>query len=69
MPVITIQTFEGKAPAQKQAFIERVTDAAVDILKVSRDSVVVIIEEHPRQNWGWGGRLGSDMFPPKTEGR
>jgi len=60
MPTFHVEMFEGRTPAQKKALIEKVTQAAVDALGSSPDSVDVIITEVKKENWATGGKLWSE---------
>ena len=40
---------------QKKAAIEKVTTALVDALGVPRESVRVLLQEVPKENWGIAG--------------
>lgn len=55
MPIANILILEGRAPEDKQALIRAVTAAIADTLKAKPDSVRVILQEVPRENWGIGG--------------
>lgn len=58
MPLITVRTLEGLlTPAQKQAMIERVTDAALSVEgEAYRPVTWVIVEEVPSGAWGIAGK-------------
>ena len=58
MPLITVRTLEGLlTPAQKQAMVERVTDAALSVEgEAYRPVCWVIVEEVPSGAWGIAGQ-------------
>ncbi len=58
MPLITVRTLEGLlTPAQKQAMVERITDAALSVEgEAYRPVCWVIIEEVPSGSWGIAGQ-------------
>jgi len=59
MPTITV--LQGhRTVDQKRALVERITDAFVDTLGVTADSVQIWIQETPAENWGRGGTLTAD---------
>ncbi len=60
MPHIDVKMLEGRSLDQKRDFVAAVTAAAVDILKISPESVTIAIQEYPRENWGLAGVLYSD---------
>lgn len=58
MPLVTIRLAAREIPTtsdQKARLIARVTDAVVEVLDKRRESVVVLIDELPPENWGEGG--------------
>lgn len=62
MPVITIKTFEGKTREQKKKWIEEITRVSMEVIGINDPSVfTVIIQEIPRENWGKGGTLASNL--------
>lgn len=64
MPLIRIELFEGRTPAQKRALAQEITDACVRTLGASPDSVDVIFVDVAKQDWATGGVLWSDRSPP-----
>lgn len=59
MPLVTIKAPEAMFnDAQKQAMIERVTEAMVEVEgEEFRDKTWVVYEEVPKQSWAIGGEL------------
>ncbi len=55
MPVVIINMLEGRSKEMKRDLIKRVTDAVVESLKVKPDSVRVIINEVPKENFAVAG--------------
>lgn len=55
MPIIEVTLLEGRTQATKQRLIEALTNAAVDAVGASRDSVRVMIWEIPPHNFAVGG--------------
>lgn len=60
MPTIRVEMFEGRTPEQKQAFVKAITEATVNTLGGSPDSVQVVISDVSKSNWASGGLLWSD---------
>lgn len=60
MPTIRVEMFEGRTPEQKQAFVKAITEATVNTLGASSDSVDVLIFELTKSNWATGGVFWSD---------
>ena len=62
MPVITIQTFQGKTKEQKAKWIKEVTRVSMEVTGVKDPSIYnVIIQEIPKENWGKGGIPASEL--------
>ena len=60
MPTIRVEMFEGRTPEQKQAFVKAITQATVDTLGGSPESVQVVIYDVSKSDWACGGLLWSD---------
>lgn len=60
MPTINVQLFEGRTLEQKRAFVQAVTEATVNTLGCSPESVDILISEIKREHWATGGKLWSD---------
>lgn len=60
MPLVHIQMAEGRTPQQKRAVMEAMTDAMVEHLGASRDSVRVWITEFPDTDFMAGGEVLAD---------
>jgi 4-oxalocrotonate tautomerase len=63
MPVIRVEMFAGRTVEQKRALVAAVTEAFVNTCGGVPESVWVVIEDVPKENWGFGGRLGIDPKP------
>lgn len=55
MPIANILILEGRTPEAKQALIRAVTAAIADALNAKPESIRVVIQEVPKENWGIGG--------------
>lgn len=55
MPLIQATIIQGRSQAQKEAFFEKVTAAAVETLGVKPEQVRVVINEVPAEHWAIGG--------------
>lgn len=60
MPIAQIFLLEGRTESQKCAVIQQVTEALVDALQVTQESVRVLIQEVPNANWGIAGQSAKD---------
>lgn len=61
MPIVRIETWEGKTEEQKQRLIEEVSKCVADILDVNVEHIHVVIFDVPKTNWGMRGRQASKM--------
>lgn len=57
MPVVTVEWLEGRTPQQKAQLAEAVTNALMEIAKVSRDQVWIVFRDVKRSDWAMGGNL------------
>ncbi|WP_159877665.1 2-hydroxymuconate tautomerase family protein [Aquitalea denitrificans] len=55
MPIIQVNLIEGRPPEKIEKLIELMTDAAVNALDAPRESVRIMVNEYPRNNFGIGG--------------
>ncbi len=56
MPLITVSMYPGRTPKQKDEFAEAVTRSAEQILKTSKEHVIVVFDERPKEDWFLAGR-------------
>jgi|KBSMisStaDraftv2_1062788.scaffolds.fasta_scaffold01482_4 4-oxalocrotonate tautomerase len=61
MPIANILILEGRTPEQKQALIGAVTAAIADSLQAKKESIRVIVQEIPSENWGIGGQSAREL--------
>ena len=57
MPMITVEWIEGRTPPQKAQLAEAVTQAFVDIAKVSKEQVWIVFRDVKRSDWAMAGQL------------
>jgi len=60
MPIITVNFLEGRTLEQKRLLAENITKAVMESLKVSQDSVSIILQEMKREDFAKGGVLRCD---------
>ncbi len=63
MPFVTVQMWEGRSAEQKAKVIAKVTAAVAESIEVEPEYVTVLVQEHPKANWGVGGKPSSEVFP------
>ena len=57
MPVITVEWLEGRTPRQKAELTDAITNAFLDIAKVSKEQVWIVFRDVKRSNWAMSGKL------------
>ena len=57
MPMVTVDWLEGRTPEQKARLAEAMTQAFVDIAKVSKEQVWVLFRDAKRCDWAMAGKL------------
>ena len=60
MPILRLEMHPGRTPEQKREFVREVTRVAVDVLKCPPESVDILIQEVPRDQWAKNGKLLAD---------
>ncbi len=61
MPILQVNLLEGRSDEQKEALIEELTAACVKALNVPKESVRVMLNEMPKQNFGIGGHSAKKL--------
>ncbi len=56
MPVITVEWLEGRTPQQKAQLADAITQAFVDVAKVSREQVWIVFRDVRRSDWAMAGK-------------
>ena len=59
MPVVIVETWEGKTVEQKKQLVEGITSSFVKI-GVPPEAVQIIIKDNPKHNWASAGKLASE---------
>ena len=57
MPMVRVEWLEGRSPKQKAQIAAVITQAFVDIAKVSADQVWIVFNDAKRSDWAMGGEL------------
>lgn len=55
MPIITVDTIEGKDKETKRTLIQKLTEVTAEILNAPPETIRVIIRDIPEDNYGIGG--------------
>ena len=61
MPILRLEMHPGRTLEQKRDFVREATRVAVEILKCPPESVDILIDEIPRDQWAKGGKLVSEL--------
>mgnify|MGYP001362358738 CR=1 FL=1 len=57
MPYVRVEMLQGRTEAQKAAIAQAITDALVAHAKATPQSVFVVFDDVPAENWAIGGTL------------
>ena len=60
MPYVNVKITEGATRSQKQKLVERITAALVEDLGKSPETIHIVIQDVPEENWGFAGMLTDD---------
>ena len=61
MPIMVVHMMEGRSEEQKAALIKALTDAAVESIGAPIESVRVMIQELPKENFGIAGESAKKL--------
>ena len=51
MPIITVAMYSGRTQRYKDRLAQAITEDVVNILKVQKKHVIIVIQEAPHGNW------------------
>jgi 4-oxalocrotonate tautomerase len=60
MPILRLEMHPGRTPEQKREFVREATRVTAEILKCPPESVDILIQEIPRDQWAKNGKLLAD---------
>jgi 4-oxalocrotonate tautomerase len=63
MPVVNIAMVQGRPSEKKEELIRNVTEAIATTLNVPKESVHIVLQEAPKENFGHGGIPLSKKMP------
>ena len=58
MPIAEITLFEGRSKELKRKLIEEVSKCIANTLEIPIEQVWVVLREEPKENFGFGGKVG-----------
>ena len=65
MPLLRLSLWEGRSAEEKSQVVRALTEALVETTGVPPETVIILIEEQPKENWASGGELHSVQFPDR----
>lgn len=57
MPFIEVKLYEGRTQEQKQALVDKITEAFVDIAGTPKEHVWIVFRDVPKDQWAMNGEL------------
>lgn len=61
MPIMQVFLIEGRTEEQKARLIAALTDAAVESIGAPRETVRVMLQEMPKEQFGIGGKTAKEL--------
>lgn len=60
MPVVTIQLWEGQSVENRREMARGITEFLAPYMNNKPESITVVFQEVPLENWAAGGQLSAD---------
>ena len=60
MPIVRVEMWPGRTPAQKAELARRITDAMVSVAHTTPEATIVIFQEVAKEDWAIDGVTVSD---------
>ncbi|MBI5869985.1 MAG: 4-oxalocrotonate tautomerase family protein [Actinobacteria bacterium] len=57
MPFVEVKLYEGRTREQKEALVDRITEAFVEIAGTPREHVWIVFRDVPKDQWAMNGEL------------
>ena len=57
MPFVEVKLYEGRTRAQKEALVDRITEAFVEIAGTPKEHVWIVFRDVPKDQWAMDGEL------------
>ncbi|OGB87734.1 hypothetical protein A3J44_00400 [candidate division WOR-1 bacterium RIFCSPHIGHO2_02_FULL_45_12] len=61
MPIVRIEMWPGRDEETKGKLIQNVTKVVAESAHCPAEAVTVVIEDVPKENWGFGGKQASNI--------
>lgn len=57
MPFVEVKLYEGRSREQKEALVDKITEAFVEIVGTPKEHVWIVFRDVPKQQWAMNGEL------------
>lgn len=61
MPIVRIEMWPGRDEETKEKLIQNITKVVAETAHCPSEAVTVVIEDIPKENWGFGGKQASKL--------
>ncbi len=62
MPIVNVQLLEGVTRAEKEELVKDITHSLVTKLGKRPETIHIVIQEIPTENWGYQGMLTDEWL-------
>ncbi|MBK5225382.1 MAG: 4-oxalocrotonate tautomerase family protein [Thermoleophilia bacterium] len=57
MPFVEVKLYEGRSREQKEALVDKITEAFVEIAGTPKEHVWIVFRDVPKEQWAMNGEL------------
>lgn len=57
MPFVEVKLYEGRSREQKEALVDKITEAFVEIAGIPKEYVWIVFRDVPKDQWAMNGEL------------
>ena len=57
MPIVEVKLYEGRSREQKEALVDKITEAFVEIAGTPKEHVWIVFRDVPKEQWAMNGEL------------
>jgi len=57
MPFVEVKLYEGRSREQKEALVDKITEAFVEIVGTPKEHVWIVFRDVPKEQWAMNGEL------------
>ena len=62
MPIVRIEMWPGRTKEIKKKLVRDITDVLIKDLGCPEESIMIVMDERPQENWANGGDLHCDLY-------